>query len=141
MNYKRAAVIVSLFAATTLLASAAPILDIQTIAGKAAADVTKVLGKPSQEEKTKYGPKLSYKDGKIEAVFIDGKADWITVRDMGSVPYDTKAIETIGLKQEAPNFQNAFVIAWEPHSRYYSVRIFSDTTGKVFYAYVKVATK
>ena len=140
MNYKRAAVIHSLFAATTLLATAAPVLDIQTIAGKAPADVSKVLGEPAQPEKTKYGSKLSYKDGKIEVVFINGKADWITISGMGGVPFDANAIEALGLKPQPPTFKSAFVIRWEPHAIYNSVSVFA-LNGKVDYAYIKVATK
>ncbi len=140
MNYKQAAVIYSLLAATSLLATAAPVLDVQTIAGKAPADVTKVLGKPAQEEKTKYGPKLSYSDSKIEVVFINGKADWITISGMSSVPFDANAIEALGLKPAAPTFTSAFVIRWEPHAIYNSVSVFA-LNGKVDYAYIKVATK
>ena len=141
MKYKQATAVISLFAVTTLVASAAPILDIRTIAGKAAADVSKVLGKPTGQEKTKYGPKSIYKDGKIEVVFINGKADWITVSGMSNVPFDANAIEALGLPPETPDLRNAIVVAWEPHSLYYSVLIFSDTKGKVFYAYIRVATK
>jgi len=140
MNYKRATVIFSLLAATSLFATAAPVLDVQTIAGKAPADVTNVLGKPTQQETTKHGPKLSYNDGKTEVVFINGKADWITISGMSAVPFDANAIEALGLKPVAPTFKSAFVIRWEPHAIYNSVSVFA-LNGKVDYAYIKVATK
>lgn len=140
MHYKPAAIIFSLLSIATLCATAAPLLDIQKIAGKTEADVSKVLGKPDQQEKTKHGPKFSYKDGKIEVVFINGKADWITVSGMSSVPFDANAIGALGLKPEPPTFKNRFVIRWEPHATYNSVSFF-PLDDKVDYAYIKVATK
>ena len=140
MNFKRAAVILSLFVTHTLLGVAAPILDVRTIAGKDPAEVTKVLGEPCQQEKTKQGPKLSYRGGKIEVVFINDKADWITISDMSGVSFDDDAIKALGLKPERPTFKGTFVIRWEPHTTYRSVSVFAHN-GKTDYAYIKVITK
>ena len=98
------------------------------------------IGKPSKQEKTKSGPKLYYKDGKVEVVFINGKADWITVSGMSGVPFDANAIEALGLKPEPPTFKNSFLIRWEPHSTYHSISVIG-LNGKVDYAYVQVVSK
>jgi hypothetical protein len=130
---------VLLLASPSLLNAESLMLDVHTFAGKAQADVAKVLGAPSRKEKSKYGPKLSYRDGKVEVVFIDGKADWITVSGMSAVPFDSNSIEALGLKPAVPNFKNEFVIRWEPHTTYKSVLVFP--AGKfVDYAYIKVFT-
>lgn len=139
MNFQQAIALV-FFASFTAAALAEPIVDVSKIAGKTAVEVTKVLGKPSGQEKTKYGPKILYKGGKIEVVFIGGKADWLTVSGMESVPFTANAIEALGLKAAAPTFKNDFVMRWEPHRDYHSVSIF-NAGGQVDYAYVKVATK
>ena len=83
-------------------------LDVHAFAGKAQADVAKVLGAPSRKEKSKYGPKLSYRDGKVEVVFIDGKADWITVSGMSGVPFDSNSIER--MRRAFPH-QSFFLVA------------------------------
>jgi hypothetical protein len=141
MNQKHSTLFAFLLAASVVLASAEPIINIELIAGKTPADVAKILGKPSQQSKTKYGPKAVYKNGKIEVVFIDGKADWITVYEMEGISFDAKAIEVLGLKAEPPTSQNAYGIHWEPHRLYNSIAIFPLDKIKVAYAYVKVATK
>ena len=140
MNFKLFTGSFSLLIFLTLFASAAPIIEIQKIAGKTEEEVEKVLGKPTQTEKTKQGPKRIYESGQIEIVFIGGKADWITVSEMSSVPFDGSAIKSLGLKFEPPTSMNAQVIRWEPYANFHSVSVFA-LNGKVDYAYVKVATK
>ena len=149
MNCKHSAVIAVIFIASTISASAEPVVKLEAIAGKTPEDITKVLGKPTRETKTKYrsdvdgikyAPTAEYKEGKIEVVFINGKADWITI-DMSGISFDIKAIEALGLKLAPPTFANANVIRWEPHRLYNSVSIFPQGNGKVDYAYIKVATK
>lgn len=137
MHYRFAVLIFLLLAVTAV---AAPIANIPAIAGKSRAEVAKVLGKFASEEKTKFGPKLSYEKGKIEIVFINGKADWITVSGAADVPFDINALEAIGLKPVPPSFQGPAVIRWEPCGDYTSVSVF-PANGKVDYAYIKVATK
>jgi hypothetical protein len=141
MNYKYLVAILSLFSAAPILPAAEPVLALPAIAGKPPGAVAKLLGQPSSQEKTKYGPKNSYQGGKIEVVFIEGKADWITVSDMGKVPFDAKAIESLGLKLGAPDFRGPAVIRWDAQGGYNSVSVFPLKNGMVDYVYLKVATK
>lgn len=55
------------------------------IAGKTQSQIAKLYGKPTSAETVKPSrtpcpcPKRIYKGGEIEIVFINGKADWITI--------------------------------------------------------------
>jgi len=117
-----------------------PVVDIPKIAGKEPAAVEKLLGTPTEGEKTKYGKTLVYQKGKVEIVYIKGKADWITVNDLKDVTFDETATKALGLEATKPTFKGPMVIRWEPAGKLVSVAVF-ELDGKVDYAYVKVATK
>lgn len=72
------------------------------VAGKPKAAVEKVLGKADACETvspSKVGkvPKCVFKGGRVEVVFINGKADWITVR-APSVRFDQEALAALGCR-------------------------------------------
>ena len=117
-----------------------PVVDIPKIAGKEPATVEKLLGKPTEGEKTKHGKTLVYQKGKVEIVYIKGKADWITVNDLNDVTFDETAIKALGIEAAKPNIREPMVIRWEPAGKLASVAVF-ELDGKVDYAYVKAATK
>jgi len=117
-----------------------PAVDIPKIAGKEPAAVEKLLGKATEGEKTKHGKALVYQKGKVEIVYIKGKADWITVNDLKDVPFDETATKALGIEAAKPAFKGPMVIRWEPAGKLTSVAVF-ELDGKVDYAYVKVATK
>jgi hypothetical protein len=117
-----------------------PVVDIPKIAGKEPAAVEKLLGKPTEGDKTKYGKTLVYQNGKVEVVYIKGKADWITVNDLKDVTFDETATKALGVEAAKPSFKGPSVIRWEPAGKLTSVAVF-ELDGKVDYAYVKVATK
>lgn len=139
MKYKQA-LSTALFVGLSSIAAAEPVLEIEKIAGKNPIEVANALGKPSSHEKTKHGPKMSYKEGKIEVVFIGGKADWITVSNLSGILFNANAIEAIGLKPSAPTFKSNVVMRWEPCGSYNSVSVF-NANGRVDYAFVKAVTK
>lgn len=122
-------------------ACAAPLLDIKAIAGKSQKEVQALLGSPGATEKTKYGPKLTYKNETIEVLFIKDKADWITFTPKAAVPYSKESLSALGLPATKPTFSNANVIRWEPCEKFLSVSMFpGETAAKLDYVYIKVAT-
>lgn len=121
-------------------ALAGPLFDVEAVAGKSQKQVEAVLGKPSATEKTKYGPQLTYKEGTVEIVFINGKADWIEFTPKEHVPYHPEALTQIGLPAYGPTFSNATVIRWEPCGGYVSASVF-PVGEKVDFFYVKVSTQ
>jgi len=116
-----------------------PIAQITKIAGGNQDAVAELLGEPVSNTATKYGPKLIYQ-GDIEVVFIDGKADWITV-PMTKVPYNKNAVKYLDLKPTNPSFSNNFTMRWEGISGLLQVSIFAGRNGKVDYADIKAFTK
>lgn len=117
-----------------------PVVDIPKIAGKEPAAVEKILGKPTEGERSKHGKTLVYQKGKVEIVYIKGKADWITVSGLKDVSFDESATKALGLDLAKPTFSAPAVFRWEPAGKLASVAVF-ELDGKVDYAYVKVSTK
>ena len=79
---------------TTEAASAAGVLfDIPKLAGKTEAEIEKLLGESVFCSKAESALNCSFQENEIEIVFIDGKADWITVNGEFSSPAYTQKIE------------------------------------------------
>jgi hypothetical protein len=63
------------------------IVDVDLLASKSEPEILKILGSPQKSETVNPSktpcpcPKNYYSDGVIEIVFINGKADWITVNE------------------------------------------------------------
>ncbi len=78
--------------------STAPLFRIADVAGKAEADVAAVLGPPTGCESSLHSRRCRYAPGATEIVYIDGKADWLTVIALGEAPLDDALLQRIGLK-------------------------------------------
>ena len=119
---------------------AEPVVDITKLAGKTENSVATYLGKPTSCGNTKHGKKCQYKIGETEIVFIDSKADWITVEGLDSIPFSKSALSALGLKAVNPSFNNNFTLRWESIQGLREVSIFKGASTSD-YAYIKVKTK
>jgi hypothetical protein len=116
------------------------IVDITKIAGKSEKSVAAYLGKPISCSTIKYGKKCLYKMRETEVVFIESKADWITVQGLDLIPFSKAALSALGLKEATPSFSNKFTLRWESIQGLMEVAIFNGTSSSD-YAYIKVRTK
>lgn len=92
--------------------STAPLFRIADIAGKAEAEVAAVLGPPWNCESTLHSRRCSYAPGSTEIVYIDGKADWLTVTALGESPLDDALLMRIGLKAAKPGIASDEERVW-----------------------------
>jgi hypothetical protein len=121
-------------------ARAASLPDVTTIAGKTMSQVAQHLGKPGPCSKAKHGPTCKYRDGQVEVVFIDGKADWITINGLEGVPFSDQALQAIGLVPKLPSFSTSSVKRWTSIQGLSEVSVFKGQVN-ADYAYVKVRTR
>lgn len=56
-----------------------------------------MLGPSESCETTLYSRRCRYSPGNTEVVFIDGRADWLTVNELGETPFDDALLGRIGL--------------------------------------------
>lgn len=119
-------------------------LDIKSIARNTEAVVEKLVGQPENCELLTVSKhrKCYYLDDKLEIVYINGKADWITY-----YPENTKFHSASLLKFNLdptikPSFFRDHVIRWE-NSQYglKEVSIFPGAGGNISYIYVKSSSR
>ncbi|MBW6511492.1 MAG: hypothetical protein K0A93_05130 [Desulfuromonadaceae bacterium] len=122
------------------LAQAEAIIDVTKITGKSEKEVSTYLGVPSSCGNSKYGKKCQYNKGETEIIFINSKADWITVGGIDQVPFSKAALGALGLKEANPSFTNAFTMRWESIQGLREVSLFKGASASD-YAYIKVKTK
>lgn len=128
---------ICLFALTAL---AEPVVDVPAIAGKDAAGVAAVLGPAVDCEPVEQGEKCAYAPGETEVVFIDEKADWITVNELIGVAYSDAAIGALGFAPAAPAFVGPDALRWNRIQGIREVSVFKGDRGSIFYAYIQVTT-
>lgn len=122
------------------LAQANEIVDLKKIAGKSEAEVSAYLGNPVSCGKSKQGKTCQYAKGETEIVYIQSKADWITVEGIDSVDFGPSALMSLGLKAVPPSFKNELTMWWHSISGMKELSLFKGTS-KSDYAYIKVKTE
>jgi hypothetical protein len=115
------------------------VIDVKKIAGKTADEVAIILGAPESCEVTKYGRSCLYRKGETEIVFINGKADWITIEGIDHIPFSTSALTAIGLEETSPSFRNDFTMRWHSIQGLMEVSIFKGSSNSD-YAYIRTIT-
>jgi len=122
------------------VALSSPLIDVAKVAGKIQSQVAELLGQPTNCSKSKYGQKCSYSVAETEIVFINGKADWITIEGIDNIPFNRNVLKSIGISPTKPNFKNNFTLRWSSIQGLKEVSIFKGATNSD-YAYIKVFTK
>lgn len=137
--------------ASTEINKPAIIVDIKKVVGKSLKEVEKVLGKAEGTEKVrpsntpcKQNPctKAYFQLNKYEIVFIDGKADWITINDVAYLNFVDSSLELLGLPETKPTSEKpSDMIKWEKVSSIKEINYFSNTFGGIDYIYIKAKTR
>lgn len=136
---KKLFIAVSLFVSGVTQA-ADVVIDIPALAGKSKVEVAKIIGEPLSCARSKYGEKCQYNKAETEIIFINGKADWITVEGLDDKPFSDSTLQLLGFKSEKPSFSNSFTKRWGPIEGVLSVSLFKGSNNSD-YAYIKVHTK
>lgn len=127
------------------------VIAIKNIAGKSEIEVEKILGKPNKVEsfsesstpcKNTPCQKCNYQNNKFEIIFINEKADWITINDLSEYDFNEENIEIFGLTKVQPEFKNPNnLIRWKNIEGLNEITIFNNGLDKISYAYIKVLTE
>lgn len=126
------------------------IVDIRAIANKTPVEVVSILGETEKSEKIKPSgticistvcEKKTYQSGKFEIVFINNKADWITIIPDSNKVLNQDSIKLIGLPARKPSISNDSIIKWENMENMKEVSFFGNGSGKIDYIYIKVNSK
>lgn len=123
------------------------ILKINNVAKKSKAEVDAYLGETMSHESVSPSnapcpcEKYGYKAGNIEIVFMNNKADWITMYNINAGEFTPEAIlKSFGLTYVAPVIQDKQVIKWNDFDGFDQLSAFSDGKGGISYIYLKAIT-
>jgi hypothetical protein len=116
------------------------LIDLPGIIGKSESAVAEMVGQPTKCTSTKHGRKCIYEKAETEIVFIKGKADWITVEGIDTLPFNKNALSSIGIKAQAPSYINDFTMRWEYLQGVRSISLFG-VGSNADYLYIKVYTE
>src|SRR5690606_778647 len=86
------------------------IMSIPAIAGKSKEEVEALLGEPSSCGPTKHGERCVFDWRRLEIVYINGLADWITVRSIKGQPFSPSSVVLLGIKKAKPTAATDFAI-------------------------------
>jgi hypothetical protein len=117
------------------------VIDVSKIVGKAEAEIAKMLDEPGACSKVEQGRKCSYVAGDMEIVFINGKADWITVDGISGAPFNKDSISLLGFNPIIPDASNADIITWLNKYDCLSIVFLPGSNGKISYAYIRHRTE
>jgi len=116
------------------------IFPLLKVAGQSKKYVSTILGTPTSCKEIKYGEKCFYGQDENEIVFVNEKADWITVKSINTAPFSSQSLAYLGLRVKAPDFKNSYVIRWSHIQGFKEVQFF-PSGDKIFYAYINTLTK
>ncbi|GAA4028758.1 hypothetical protein GCM10022409_11070 [Hymenobacter glaciei] len=126
------------------------LINISDIAGKSLAGVEKKLGKPDNVEKARPSgtpctngecKKAFFQGGHYEVLFINGKADWITINNVSGFDLNSGSIKLLGLPSVQPAFTSSSVVRWTNIKGIKEISFFNNGSDKIDYIYIKVKTK
>lgn len=127
-----------------VIAESARMVDVSAIAGKTASEVDRVLGQPSSTETTRNAgrtlPVRLYRADQVKVVFVAGKADWISVYQLDSHPFDSGVLDALGVPNSTPTWSGPAVLRWDGIAGLREISAFPNGSGGTSYAYICVAT-
>jgi hypothetical protein len=120
--------------------AAGDVVDVKALAGRTEEEVAALLGAPAQCEKALHSRRCSYAQAPVEIVFIDGRADWMTIRVYDSeLPLLPDALARFGLPVSEPAESDLHQSIWREIAGLKEVRLVGDENG-VMYVRIKALT-
>jgi hypothetical protein len=91
------------------------VLNVPALAGRSEPEVSSFLGPPDPgaDSSDPNRTKRCYQGGKIEIIFVEGKAGWVKLYGSGDLPFSKDALRKLGLPVKRPTYVNAHhVMSW-----------------------------
>jgi hypothetical protein len=115
-------------------------VDIKALAGRTPAEVQALIGPASDCEQALHSRRCDYAQSPVQIVFIDGRADWFTVRAMGQeLQLAPETLARFGLPVAEPQEQTQRENVWHDLAGLKEVRMVGDEYG-VSYVRIKAFT-
>lgn len=125
------------------------LIDLGKVAYKSEKEVEAVLGKGALDSywrDAKAGcdkcPKMIYREGKVEIIYINEIADRITITDLNDFSFKSNVVlGMLNLKRDIkPTFKNDEVMRWDNYEKYTEIAAFAKD-NKIDYLLIKSKSK
>jgi hypothetical protein len=127
------------------------IVDLPALAGAEPDSVNSILGNPFDFGPIPEGamqglyrppdmPDSLLSGASIEVAFVNGRADWITIKGQKEMRFSPAVLHQLNLDSASPSFRNEHVIAWTGIKGFREIRVFPDQHGGIDFVYVSVFT-
>ena len=93
------------------------VLNVPAIANRTEREVQRVLGPPAQTTsggRLQRHPRLSYRHGTVEIIFVDGRAECIVLHDTRALEFHQRSLAKLGLPVTKPSkTERGKVLRWD----------------------------
>lgn len=110
------------------------LLNVPALANKPQAEAERILGRPERTSGTMVSQreKRAYRQGKVEVVYVEGKANWIKLYDTSGLRFSQSSLSRLGLPPKRPTYVNRnHVMSWSKICNLKEVSFYSDGNGGV----------
>ncbi len=119
------------------------VLNVPLLARRTRDEVARVLGTPadSSESRRSRHQTLSYQNGDVLVVFVDGKVEWIKVTRPTGLMFSKDALTRLGLPPKRPTWIEKDAMSWDNIHGVREVTVRSNGAGGVSSVLICVETK
>lgn len=118
-----------------------PLVSIPELAGQSPDSVAVIVGPPDRVAAEIVGGgeyPVHYYGDLLEVVFVEGKAEWITVFGQERLPYSKDALSALGFVPREPSRSLPALLLWQNVPEVLEVRLFPGQGTNAHYALVSV---
>lgn len=113
--------------------------SVRELCGISAGQAVALLGEPAKRQPSLQGETLTFKDGRIEMVFVGDKSSRVTIKPPRGIPATEGSLRILGLEARAPTSKTP--LRWIPYDTLASVSFTSAADGSLDAAVVDVDGK
>jgi hypothetical protein len=107
-------------------------IDVAGFAGAPRVQAEQVLGAPQHCETAMASERCRYRNG-VEVVYIDERADWITVQlGYGRYALAPQTLAAVGLPVVEPGVVNQHQLVWSGHAGFKTLQLVGDENGAMY---------
>jgi len=110
------------------------LLNVPALANQSREAVERILGQPDRTSGVMVSKqeKVGYRRGKVEVLYIDGKAMWIKLYNPRGMEFSQQSLSKLGLPPKKPTYVNRnHVMSWSKICNLREVSMYSDSNGGI----------